>query len=131
MNFDNAIIEALDPEVARAQNEAGYDIKFLGSFEPAFRNRTTAVWSRCVEGGTILAEDFDTLVARVQEHRNYLGKGHLEEWKTKIYLPQRAAIVFRHGMQTNDFDRLLPYRPAEQTNPSDSKPTDPFDDMKL
>jgi hypothetical protein len=66
MKFDNDLAQIIDSEAARKMESKGYDIKFIGLLDPAFRSRKTGVWSKvCIPGGTILAFDYNTLIERV------------------------------------------------------------------
>jgi len=114
MKFDNNLAHVIDDEAATTMEQEGYDIKFVGPLEPAYRDRKTETWSHIVGlngpiGGTILAEDYQTLLERIKTYKKYEKDGKLKEWHEKIYLPERAEIVFKHNMQTNDRKKLSKY----------------------
>ncbi len=108
--YDNDIAHVIDPEAAQTMDQQGYDIKFVRPLEPAFRNRASGVWSHQVNGGCILALDYETLLARLGVYQRFAAEGRIGEWQEQIHFPERAEIVFAMGMQTNDRDRLEPYR---------------------
>ena len=111
VKLHNDIARMIDPEAADKMEAAGYDMVFVRAFEPAFRSRKDGVWSRQVQGGCILALDYETLVERIDTYETYKKDGKLAEWQEKIYLPQRAAIVAEKNLHTNDRETLIPYFP--------------------
>ena len=71
------------------------------------------MWVSTSPAGTILALDYDTLVQRISIFEKYVEEGRLQEWREKVYSPERAQIVFEKNLNVNDRDMLTPYFPSE------------------
>lgn len=100
--YDNDLARVIDAEPADRMEEAGYDIRFVTPFHPAYRQRSTGIWSvNEFNGGmplsTPLAETWADIVAEVYEAKLALFAQDVSGY-LPAYQERRHALEGRAGL---------------------------------